>query len=73
MSKKVESCRKITPLNKEVKIQIPLEKYVDNEYPKTVTLPGKIEVIERNVPSSQVLKNFSLKIIQIKQRLAEGG
>lgn len=40
---------------------------VDKEYMKALTSP--ILVIETNSPSSQALKSFSLKLIQIKARL----
>jgi len=40
---------------------------IDKEYTKALTSP--ILVIETNSPSSQALKSFSLKLIQIKARL----
>ncbi|ATW25639.1 hypothetical protein [Candidatus Formimonas warabiya] len=41
---------------------------IDKEYKEAVTSPS-ILVIETNSPSSQALKSFSLKLIQIKARL----
>ncbi len=45
---------------------------IDKEYNRALTYQNKIELIEVNMPSSQALKNFSLKLMQIKARL-EGG
>lgn len=41
---------------------------LDKEYTKAVT-SSSIVVIETNLPSSQALKSFSLKLMQIKARL----
>ncbi|HOJ10923.1 MAG TPA: hypothetical protein PK733_10070 [Clostridiales bacterium] len=42
---------------------------VDKNKNGTVTSVGKIEVTEVNTPSSQALKNFSVKLIEIKKKL----
>ena len=42
---------------------------VDKTTNGTVTSPGKIEVTEVNMPSSQAIKNFSIKLIEIKEKL----
>lgn len=42
---------------------------VDKTTNGTVTSPGKIEVTEANMPSSQAIKNFSIKLIEIKEKL----
>mgnify|MGYP001230964325 CR=1 FL=1 len=42
---------------------------VDKDKNGTVTSEGKIEVIEANVPSSQAIKNFCVKLIEIKVKL----
>jgi len=79
----VETCKKIAKFdlnttpgsergNHTVSIfnkEVTLEKCIDNELIKTVTYSNRVEVIETNVPSSQALKNFSLKLLQIKERL----
>jgi hypothetical protein len=42
---------------------------IDKEHTRALTYPNKIELIEINMPSSQALKNFSLKLMLIKARL----
>ena len=42
---------------------------IDKTTNGTVTSPGKIEVTEVNMPSSQAIKNFSIKLIEIKEKL----
>ncbi|MGI6422883.1 MAG: hypothetical protein ACOX0N_11915 [Syntrophomonadaceae bacterium] len=42
---------------------------VDKNMNGTVTSVGKIEVTEVNVPSSEAIKNFSVKLIEIKEKL----
>lgn len=45
---------------------------IDKEHTRALTSPNKIKVIETNMPSSQALRNFSLKLMQIKARLESG-
>lgn len=44
-------------------------KSVDTKTKGTVTSQGKIEVIEVNMPGTQALKNFNIKLIEIKEKL----
>lgn len=52
----------------ECKMNISMENCLDKKYIEAVTSPS-IVVIETNLPSSQALKSFSLKLMQIKARL----
>ena len=45
---------------------------IDKGDTRALTCPNKIELIEVNMPSTQALKNFNLRLMQIKARL-EGG
>lgn len=66
MSKKVENYeQKYLKANKDIKT-------IDKEHTRALTFSDKIEIIEINKPSSQALKSFSVKLMQLKARL-DGG
>ncbi|MBU3072843.1 hypothetical protein [Clostridium estertheticum] len=45
---------------------------IDKGDTRALTCANKIKLIEVNMPSTQALKNFSLKLMQIKARLESG-
>ena len=57
--------------NKEVKSNKLSDQCFDKKYSGVIISSGNILVTELNMPSSQVLQNFSLKIMQLKQKLEE--
>lgn len=46
---------------------------IDSDSSKVIASTEAIVVTEKNVPSPQVIENFAIKLLQIKERLSKGG